>query len=381
MTKRNSRSVRRAQGPGRKRGKLHQRPRRAPPIGAHPGALALPSDTQAPLVRVMRFGAQSFEEREIDPQADLAALVARGSDTTWIDVQGFGDEAFLERMRAALGLHPLAMADIVNVPQRPKVEKYGDRVLVIAQMAQLARDGTVEIEQLGLVIGPNWLASFQERPGDCFDSVRERIRSPGTKIRAEGPDYLAYALLDSVVDAFYPVIESIARTLESLEAAILEQPSRATLHAVHGTRRVLLHLHRIQWQQREAIAAMMRDETLPIRDSVRVYLRDVHDHAIQVLDAIETYREVCVGLTDLYLSSANHRMNEAMQALTVVATIFIPLTFIVGVYGMNFDYMPELRWRWAYPAVWFLMIAIAAGLVAWFRNRGWIGPSSGDRPD
>jgi magnesium transporter len=361
--------------PSKRGGKLRQRPRRAPPAGAQPGVLALPSDGRAPSVRLMRFSPDACEERELDPRGEWGPLLEPGRGTLWIDVQSFGDAEFMERLRSALGIHPLALADIVNVPQRPKVERYGERVLVIAQMAQLAADGSVELEQLGLVIGAHWIASFQERPGDCFDPLRQRLRSAGTRVRGEGPDYLAYTLLDAVVDAYFPVLESIAQTLDTLEAAILAQPSRATLQAVHGTRRVLLQLRRIQWQQREAIAALMRDEEPPLRESVRVYLRDLHDHALQVLESIETYREVSIGLMDLYLSSANHRMNEAMRTLTVVSTIFIPLTFIAGVYGMNFEYMPELHWSWAYPAVCALMGLTALALAAWFHARGWLrGP-------
>lgn len=190
-----------------------------------------------------------------------------------------------------------------------------------------------------------------------------------------GADYLAYALLDALIDGYSPVVEKLGSEIEALEEQAVERPSHAILMKVHAIRRRLVELHRVQWRQRDAVVALLRDEEFPISDAVRVFLRDAYDHAFQTLDAIATQREMVVGLMELYLSSASDRMNEAMRTLTVVATIFIPLTFVVGVYGMNFDFMPELRWRWGYPAIWVVMIAIGAGLVVWFRRRGWLDPS------
>jgi magnesium transporter len=260
----------------------------------------------------------------------------------------------------------------VNVPQRPKAEPYGDRYLVVTRMATMLPERRVELEQLALVIGPGWVATFQEDPGDCFDPLRERIRHGLGVIRRMGADFLAYALLDAVVDGYFPVVEELGAVLEALEEEAMEEADRATLGRIHAARRLLLQLERLQWQQREALSSMLHGGEAPFSDAVRLYLRDVHDHAVQVLDVIETYRQMTVGLVEIYLSSVNNRMNEVMKTLTVVATIFIPLTFIVGVYGMNFDVMPELRWRWGYAAVWAGMIAVALGLVYWFHRRGWL---------
>jgi magnesium transporter len=221
-----------------------------------------------------------------------------------------------------------------------------------------------------LVLGPGWVASFQERAGDVFDPVRERIRSSTSRIRKMGADFLIYALIDAVIDGYFPVAESLAGTLDELEEQVITNPSHAALARIYATRRTILGLHRVQWRQRDAIHAILRDEEMPISESVKPYLRDTHDHAFQTLDTIETYRDMVLGLIDLYLSSASHRMNEVMKTLTVVATLFIPLTFLAGVYGMNFKYMPELASRWGYPMFWLAALGLVTGLLFWFRHRG-----------
>jgi magnesium transporter len=353
--------------------------RRAPPPGTRPGVLVVPEGAPRPVVRVLRYDAERVAEETVEDLARLAPLLA-GGGVAWIDVQGFGDAAFLERVREALGVHPLAMADVVNVPQRPKAEAYGDRYLVVTRMATILPERRIHLEQLSLVIGPGWVATFQEDPGDCFDPLRERIRAGLGAIRRMGADFLAYALLDAVVDGYFPVVEELGAVLESLEEEAMQDADRATLGRIHAARRLLLQLERLQWQQRDALAHLLHSPEAPFSDAVRLYLRDVHDHAVQVLDVLETYRQMTVGLVEIYLSSVNNRMNEVMKTLTVVATIFIPLTFIVGVYGMNFDVMPELRWRWGYAAVWGVMVAVMLGLLVWFRRRGWLERGEGERP-
>ena len=291
---------------------------------------------------------------------------------TWIDVASFGDLRRLERIGEILDIHPLAMADAVNVGQRPKAEPYGDRYLVVTRMAQVLPDHRVCLEQVALVLGPGWVASFQEDPGDVFDPLRERLRHRLGAIRRLGADYLTYALLDAVVDGYFPVVEELSGVLEALEEEALESPRRATLARIHAARRLLLQLERLLWQQRDAVSGMLNSPEAPFADSVRLYLRDTHDHTVQILDAVETYRQMTVGMVEIHLSSVNNRMSEVMKTLTVMASIFIPLTFIVGIYGMNFDHMPELRWRWGYPAVWAVMIGVVLGLVLWFYRRGWL---------
>ena len=347
--------------------------RRRPPEGAVPGEMVVPHDAPEPAVRVMSYGRDELEEHPVTDLGELRQIVGTSGRTTWIDVAGFGSRSVLEEIGEILGIHPLAMADVVHVPQRPKAELHDERLLVITQMARVAETGEVEVEQVSLVLGPGWVASFQERPGDVFDPVRERIRSTTTRIRQMSADYLLYALVDAVIDGYFPVVEALGGVVDALEEEVVEHASHASLARIHAARRTLLTLHRVQWRQRDAVSAMLRDEGLPISEEVKPYLRDAHDHAFQTLDAIETYRDMVVGLMDLYLSSASHRMNEVMKTLTIVATIFIPLTFAAGVYGMNFDYMPELRWHWGYPSFWAAMLGLGGGLLLWFRHRGWLG--------
>lgn len=359
-------------------GRLPLGRRRGPAGGAVPGEMVLPEDSPEPKLRSMSYGADGLDEQEIGEVAALRPLLGVPDRTVWIDIEGFGNRRVLEEVGESFGIHPLAMADVVHIPQRPKAELYDGRLLVITQMALLTDEGDIDIEQVSLVLGPGWVVSFQDRPGDVFDPVRERIRASRTRIRQQGADYLMYALIDAVIDGYFPVVEALGGVIDALEEEVVEQTSRAALTRIHATRRTLLRLHRVQWRQRDAINGMLRDEALPLGEDVRLYLRDAHDHAFQTLDAIETYRDMVVGLMDLYLSSASHRMNEVMKTLTIVATIFIPLTFLAGVYGMNFEYMPELHWRWAYPVIWLLMVGLGVGLVAWFRRRGWIGDSESD---
>ncbi len=334
--------------------------------------LVVPEGAPKPVVRVIRYDADRIEEKAVDDVAELAPLASGGGGVAWIDVQGFGDLGLLERIREIFGIHPLAMADVVNVPQRPKAESYGDRYLIVTRMATLLPDRTIHLEQMALVLGPSWVVSFQEDPGDCFDPLRERLRFGLGVIRRMGADFLAYALLDAVVDGYFPVVEELGGVLEVLEDEAMESADRATLGRIHAARRLLLQLERLQWQQREALSGMLHSAEAPFGEPVRLYLRDTHDHAVQILDVIETYRQMTVGLVEIYLSSVNNRMNEVMKTLTVVATVFIPLTFIVGIYGMNFEHMPELGWRWGYAAIWALMIGVTLGLVVWFRRRGWL---------
>jgi magnesium transporter len=342
-------------------------------VGSSPGALATTVGEPPPKLHAMWYDGERQGERPLTSPAEIPALLADRTLTTWIDIEGLGNLDVLREIGRLLDLHPLALADIVNVPQRPKVELYGDRLLFIGQMVFPNLSGQIEFEQVSIVLGPGWVVSFQEKPGDVFDPVRARIRSPQMRVRKMQADFLAYALVDAIVDGYFVVIEKIGDELDALEDEVMEHPSHETLEHIHAVRRLLLQLHRIQWRQRDAVATLWRDESFPICEAVRVFLRDAHDHAFVVLDSIETYRDLSVSLMDVYLSSASNRLNEVMKTLTLVATVFIPLTFIVGVYGMNFDAMPELHWRWGYPAIWAGMIAIAAGILMWFRRRGWLG--------
>jgi magnesium transporter len=362
-----------APNPAREKKRSRRRRRHRAPAGSTPGTLASREGEPAPKLAAMWYDETRQGERALASPAEIRALLADSTLTTWIDVEGLGNLDVLREIGAIIDLHPLALADVVNVPQRPKVELYGDRLLFVGHMVFLNSAGDVELEQVSLVLGPHWVVSFQEKPGDVFDPVRVRIRTPQMRIRRMKADFLAYALVDATVDGYFAITEKVSNDLDVLEDEVMDAPTHATLQRIHGVRRQLLQLHRLQWRQRDAITTLWRDESFPISEPVRVFLRDVHDHAFEVLDTIETFRDLSVGLMDVYLSAASNRMNEVMKTLTLVSTVFIPLTFIVGVYGMNFDWMPELRERLGYPITWGVMLAIAAGIVAWFRRKGWLG--------
>lgn len=303
---------------------------------------------------------------------------------SWVDVSGLGSEDTLKKLGQVFSLHPLVLEDVVNVPQRPKVEDYQDQLLIIMQMAMLKESGEgFWLEQVSLVLGKHYLLSVQEEPQwDCFDGVRDRIQYQKGTIRQRDADYLAYALWDAIIDGYFPILESYGERLEALEDEVVLDPTDETLAKIYQIRRELLALRRAIWPQRDAINQLLRDETFLIQPEVRVYFRDCYDHAVQIIDTVETYRELASGLMDVYLSVISNRMNEIMKLLTIVSSIFIPLTFIAGVYGMNFNpeaspwNMPELNWDWGYPAVWGVMIAIAIVLVIFFWRRGWFQPLS-----
>ena len=351
--------------------------RRQAPAGSRPGTLAVPADAPARHIHVMDWTQERFDEIDVHKVDDLARFKQPGT-TSWIEVDGLGDEAGLRRIAEIFGIHPLALADIVNVPQRPKFDTFEGHDLVICRMARKSENGDCELEQVGVVIGPSWVISFQEGRKDVWDPVRARIRG-GALIRSMAADYLAYALIDTLIDGYYPVVEQLGEELEELEDQVVSHPVRTTLGRIHAARRLLLTLARNMRQHRDAVNSLMRAEGPRLTAGVLIYYRDAYDHAIQINEQLETYRELAVSLMEVYLSSVSNRMNEVMKVLTVIGSIFLPLTFIVGVYGMNFEYLPELHVRWFYPFLWVVMIGIAVGMFIYFRRRGWIGNAEEDR--
>jgi magnesium transporter len=345
--------------------------RRRPPAGSWPGELVLPEGGSPRQIHVIQYGPDRIEERDVT-EVDALAHFRDGPECAWIEVNGLGDEAGLRRIAALFEIHPLALADVVNVPQRPKLDSYEKHDLLIAWMARLEGDALCQLEQVSFVIGPHWVVSFEERGEDVFDPVRARLRG-GALIRSMGADYLAYALVDTLIDGYYPVIEAVGEELEELEEEVVLRPTRATLGRIHAARRLILTLARAMRQHRDALSGAARGDDPRISQPVRVYFRDAYDHAVQINEVLESYREIAISLMEVYLSSVSNRMNEVMKVLTVIATIFIPLTFVVGIYGMNFDYMPELHVWWAYPAVWVVMLTVAFSMWVFFRRRGWIG--------
>jgi len=341
-------------------------------VGARPGTLVIDEKAEKTTIHVFEYSEQSLREHEHVKADDVHGLI-REDNRIWIDVCSLGDERILRTLGDALALHPLALEDVVNVPQRPKVELYDEHLLIVTRMVALKQEHEISSEQVSILVGKNYVATFQERPGDVFDPIRMRLRQGKGPIRKLGPDYLAYALLDAVIDGYYPVLEAYGEYLEELEDRIVETPSPSALKEVHATKRDLLALRRGIWPQREAINTLLRDESPFVTDEVKIYLRDCYDHCVQIMDAVETYRELVGGLMDVYLSSVGNRQNEVMKVLTIMASIFIPLTFLAGVYGMNFQNMPELSSRWGYPILLTIMFVTATMMFVFFRRRGWIG--------
>ncbi len=342
--------------------------------GQPPGTLLYAGRDRTDQVRlmVMDYDDGQLTEMPVENLEDCLAL-RDTSTVTWIDVDGVHQTDLLARLGEHYGLHPLTLEDIVSTSQRPKIETFPDYIFIVCRMLRVD-PGTdqVESEQISLILGRNFVMSFQERAGDVFDPVRERIRHGKGRIRKAGADYLTYALIDAIVDNYFLIVERYAEQVEELEAQLLADPSPAVQRAIHQVKREMLLVRRAVWPLREVIGAILRDESDLIKKGTRLFLRDVHDHAIQVAEVVETFRDVLTGLQDLYLSNLSHRMNEVMKVLTVISTIFVPLTFVAGVWGMNFRQMPELGWRWGYLGAWAVFLAIGAVMLAYFRRKRWL---------
>ncbi|CAH2031562.1 magnesium/cobalt transporter CorA [Trichlorobacter ammonificans] len=342
--------------------------------GLPPGTLVHIGEASQHAVAITRF---SFSEQELreERECDLAALTPEqaGSRVTWIDVEGVHEVETIRSLGESYSLHPLVLEDIVSTVQRPKVEDYDDYLFLVARMLLPQEGRDFSVEQVSMVLGRGWLFTFQEGfRGDVFESVRERLRSGKGRIRAQGADYLAYALLDTMVDRYFTVLEQFGERLVLLEEEVSLHPHPRLLVQLNELKKEAIFLRKTIWPLREVLSFLQRDDTELINETTRIYLRDVHDHAIQAIETVETYRDLLSGMQDLYLSSIANRTNEIMRFLTVIGTIFIPLTFIVGLYGMNFKYMPELEWHWGYFGVLLLMAVIALGMVEYFRRRRWL---------
>jgi magnesium transporter len=349
--------------------------RRPATIGAAPGTIIIDPEAPRPIVHLVYFSPTEFEEIAIVKTATIRDYLAKPG-VVWINVEGFGSEAVLRELQEIFHLHPLALEDVVNVHQRPKVDRYGDQLYITARMPRSIDH--CETEQVSLFVGANYVVTFLEDPGDCFEPVRRRLRETDGRIRHRSADYLAYALLDASVDAYFPLLERFGEKLEELEDDVILRPSPRIVARIHEAKHDLRSLRRILWPLREAMNELARDQTKLVCEETRVYFRDLYDHTVQLIDVVETYREMGSDLTDMYLSALSNRMNEIMRVLTVIATIFMPLSFVVGVYGMNFDptspwNMPELHWRYGYEFVWAILLAISVGMLYFFRRRGWLG--------
>ena len=362
-------------------------------VGMAPGTLVIDDDASPTELTLIDYSENSAVRQKLRSPEEAAKHLDTDS-ISWIDLQGLGNEDILNRLGSVFHLHPLVLEDVVNVPQRPKIEYYNDQVVIITRMVMMAptaqnEDPHFTSEQLSFVLGKNYLLTVQEELNqDCLDPVRNRIRDNIGRIRYEGADYLAYSLLDAVIDAYFPVLEDYGEYIESLEDEVIFDPTRQTVQKIYRIRRELMFLRRSVWPQRNALNQLIRDGSSDlISQEARVYLQDCYDHVVQVLDIVETYRELTANLMDVYLSSVSNRMNEVMKTLTVISSIFIPLTFIVGVYGMNFDTtsspwnMPELEAYWGYPICWVVMIGIALGLSYYFWKKGWFEDTATSHPE
>ncbi len=356
--------------------------------GSLPGTIIVDQNASPTKIVLIDYNETNATRAQLTtPEASAPYLDTES--VSWVDVQGLGNKEVLQRLGSVFDLHPLVLEDVVNVPQRPKIEDYENQLVIIAQMVMPKSGGDgFWIEQVSFVLGKHYLLTVQEEPQrDCFGPVRDRIRNNKGSVRKAGADYLAYTLLDSVIDGFFPVLEVYGERIEELEDEVVTNPTRRTLQKIYQLRRELLALRRAIWPQRDAINALIRDQSDLISPNVQIYLRDCYDHAVQVMDMVETYRELASGLMDVYLSSVGNKMNEIMKLLTVISSIFIPLTFIAGVYGMNFNTekspfnMPELNWYWGYPLCLAVMLVIAGGLVFFFWRRGWFENFSSIKKD
>jgi magnesium transporter len=343
-------------------------------VGLPPGTpvhIGAPKAGKAKITAI-DYSESHCREEDIPEAAECAAF--KGTPTvTWINVDGVHDIEAIEVLGRLLGLHPLVVEDIANTGQRPKMEDYPDHVYVVLKMLSYDEDSSqVVAEQVSMILAENVVVSLQEREGDVFDGVRDRIRSAKGRIRAMGADYLVYALLDAIVDNYFAVCERLGEKTEPLHEELMEGPSPRTLQEIHKIKAEVLFMRKALWPLREVIGGLARAEMPLFAEATRLYLRDVHDHTIQVIETMETYRDMVSGMLDMYLSSVSNRMNEVMKVLTIIATIFIPLSFVAGVYGMNFRYMPELGWRWGYPLALGVMLAVAGVMLSYFRKRDWV---------
>jgi magnesium transporter len=300
-----------------------------------------------------------------------ALLTPQAGCVDWLNVTGLTNTEFISKIGAHFSLHPLVLEDIVNTAHRPKVEDFGDYVYFVLKMLSLDSNGQMQIEHVSLILGESFVISFQERPGDVFDSVRERLRSAKGKFRERGADYLFYALIDSIVDNYFIVLEHTTDELEGLEEMALRGKEDGLTQHLYHTKRNLLLLRKSIWPLREMLSALIRDTPKLIDEKSLAYFRDIYDHTIQVIDTVEALRDVTASVREMHMTEISNRMNSIMKVLTIIATIFIPITFIAGVYGMNFEFMPELKWKFAYPATWLLFLAIGAGMLWFFKRKKW----------
>ncbi|MHC4721807.1 MAG: magnesium/cobalt transporter CorA [Planctomycetota bacterium] len=342
--------------------------------GLPPGTLVHIGEKKIQEVRIslIDYNEQNFQERTIQNIEDCFPFKETPT-VTWINIDGLHKVETIERIGKHFELHPLILEDILNTGQRPKCEDYDKCLFMVLKMLSYNNaDSPIQSEQVSLVLGQNFVISFQEAVGDVFEQIRDRIRNAKGRIRKMSADYLAYTLIDAIVDNYFLILEKMGEQIESMEEELIAKPSDKTVRRIHALKRELIFLRKSVWPLRELVNSMEKTESTLISDSTGPYLRDVYDHTIQVIDTVESFRDMVSGMLDIYLSSISNRMNAVMKVLTIIATIFIPLTFIAGIYGMNFKFMPELEWRWAYFIVLIIMAVVAAVMLIYFKRKKWL---------
>ncbi len=348
--------------------------KRSKKAGLPPGTVVYTGDKKTEKVRIaiIDYDEAQFQEKEAKSIEECFSFKDKPT-VTWININGIHQVDVIEKIGKHFNMHPLVLEDIVNTGQRPKMEDFVDYIFIVLKMLYYdEEENETKAEQVSIILGSNFVISFQESEGDVFDQIRERIRSNRGRIRKMGADYLAYALIDATVDNYFTILEKLGEQIEDIEDELVTNPVVETLQTIHSLKREMIFLRKSVWPLREVINRLEKWESPLIAKSLDIYLRDVYDHTIQVIDSIETFRDMLSGLLDIYLSSVSNRMNEVMKVLTIIATIFIPLTLVAGLYGMNFRYMPELESPWGYPFVLLIMFTIGALMVIYFRRKRWL---------
>ncbi len=342
--------------------------------GLPPGALVHIGEKKQDKTKITLFNysEKKFSEKEISDVNDCLKL-SDTSSTSWINVDGLHETKKIKEICSCFNLHPLLVEDIVNTEHRPKIEDHEQYIFITLKMIYLDPETKkIDAEQVSIIFGKNFVLSFQEREGDVFEHVRERLRNDGKIIKKGGTDYLAYTLIDAIVDNYFAILESVGEHLEEIEERLLKNPTSAVMRNIHDLKREMIFLRKAVWPLRDVLSSTGRSESQLLKKNTKDYFRDVHDHTVQVIETIETFREMLSGIQDLYQSSVSNKMNEVMKVLTIIATIFIPLTFVTGLYGMNFKYMPEIAWEYGYPAALLLMVMMATVMILYFRKKKWM---------
>lgn len=347
--------------------------KRSKKAGLLPGSLVHVGYTyvEKSKITLTRYNETFYEEEEISSFAALGT----GKDEqviTWITIEGLQNTELLRELGNIYGLHPLVLEDILNTDQRPKMEDYGDYLYIVLRNFSGQSNGDLISEQISIVLGGNFILSFQEKESSIFKPVHERLAGNKGRIRKSGADYLAHAVIDNIVDNYFIILETLEEKIELLEDDLVKSTTPVALQAIHDLKRELIFLRKSLWPLREAINALERSDSPLICESTGIYFKDIYDHVIAIIDSVETFRDMLSGMLDIYLSSVSNRLNEVMKVLTIIATIFMPLTFLAGVYGMNFKFMPELEWRWGYFGVLGLMLVIALYMINYFKKKKWI---------